>query len=262
MTDAAKPFPECHADELRQIFRERGAEGVVAFALDRADRMQRRQLFALAHQVIGCADGHGGNLDGYVTIMRCAFDEFLRQASEETDPAEAAKRTDGANMLSYNFAAALAECWPEDGAPRSERHFREGLLAAERCLAWRRAMGKGPWPFSIAWWAKGIHELSLGRPVDAVESFTASRAKAVEAAQAAGALAEVAPGGDFGVVLAEGFVGLALSRIPGSEGTARFEAACAAFEATAAQSEGEARDDALFGLAQLRCMRDRLDARA
>lgn len=261
-SDPTRPFPECHADEVRQIFRERGAEGVVAFALDRADRVQRRQLFALAHQEIGCADGHGGNLDGYVTLMHCAFDEFLRQAAEETDPAEAAKRKDYANILAFNFSSTLAECWPEDGTPRAERHFREGLLAAERCLAWRRELGKGPGPFSLAWWAKGAHELSLGRAADAAISFATSGSKAAEVARAGGASTAIEVGGDFGVILAEGYCGLALARAGDPAGAARFEAACAAFEGTAAQAAGEAGDDARFGAAQLRCMRDRLDARA
>ena len=36
-------------------------------------------------------------------------------------------------------------------------------------------LNKGPFSFSIAWWEKGAHELSLGRPADAVESFRESR---------------------------------------------------------------------------------------
>jgi hypothetical protein len=260
MTESSKSFPDCHADELRRTFRERGAEGVVAFALDPADPAQRRQLFALAHRVLGCADGHAGNLDGYVTVLRCAFDEFLRQAAEEQDPVEARKRTDGANILAFNFAAALAECWPEDGTPRCDRHFREGLHAAERALAWRRDLGKAPQNFALAWWAKGVHELSLGRFHDAAQSFESSREQAVAAAAAEGRSADVGPGGDFHVLIGEGYRGLALDFVGDPEGKGFFRAACAAFEAAAAGTGDEA-DDARFGLAQLQCMRERLASR-
>lgn len=261
MAEPEAPFPARHADTLRRTFRERGAEGVVAFALAHADPAERRQLFALAHQVIGCADGHAGNLDGYVALMRCAIDEYLRQAADESDPAEAAKRKDGANVLAFNMAASLAECWPEDGAPREERHFLEGLHAAQRCLAWRRELGKGPGPFALAWWAKGAHELSLGRFVDAAHSFGESATDAVEAARASGGIASVAAGGDFGVVVAEGYTGIALERAGDAAGPGRFAAAIAAFEATTATGSVEAADDARFGIAQLRCMRERLEAR-
>ncbi len=255
------PFPDCHVDELRELFRQQGAEAVIAFILAHPDRSQRRQLFSLAHQVIGCAEGHGGNLDDYIVLMHAAFAEFLKQATEEKDPAEAAKRKDGANMLSYNFASTLAECWPEDPAPRLGHHFRAGLRAAERCLAWRRELNKPPFSFSLAWWAKGVHELSLANFAAAATSFAESAAQATLAARTDGRNPALVPNGDYLFVLAEGYRGLALARAADPAGAPLFAAACTAFEQTIAQFPGEHADDAQVGLAQLRCMKERLEKR-
>ena len=242
------------ADELKARFASGGAAAVLAFVRGFAAPLDRRKLFLLAHQLLGtaaCPD-----LDGYVALMRGAIEDVLAMAAAETDPAERLKRTDFANVLSYNFSAHLAACWPEDARPRHERHHREGLAAAERCLAWRRELGKGPGPFSMAWWAKGAHELSLGRPRDAAASFERSRECAADALRAAGA--DAGPGADFAVVLAEGYRGIALAKAGDPSGPRTFDAACAAFEHTVARAAGEAKEDAEFGLAQLRCMRVRV----
>lgn len=249
-------FPQRHAADLKERFAAGGAEAVLAFVRGFEAPIDRRKLFLLAHQTLGTAECP--SLDGYVALMRAAIEDVLAMAAAETDPAERAKRTDFANVLSFNFSAHLAACWPEDARPREERHHREGLAAAERCLAWRRELGKGPGPFALAWWAKGAHELSLGRPSDAAESFERSRESAADALRAAGA--EAPPGADFGVVLAEGYRGIALERAGDPSGSRTFDAACAAFERTASRGEGEAKEDAEFGLAQIRCMRERVGA--
>jgi len=246
------------ADELKSRFASGGAAAVLAFVRGFAAPLDRRKLFLLAHQLLGTAECP--DLDGYVGLMRGAIDDVLAMAAAETDPAERLKRTDFANVLSYNFSATLAACWPEDGRPRAERHHAEGLAAAERCIAWRRELGKGPAPHSMAWWAKGAHELSLGRFRDAAASFALSGEFAADALRAAGA--EAGPGSDFAVVLAEGYRGIALEKAFDPSGARTFDAACAAFEHTVARGEGEVKEDAEIGLAQLRCMRSRLSGRA
>ena len=47
----------------------------------------------------------------------------------------------------------------------------------------REQLGKGHGPLSMAWWAKGVHELALGRTDDARTSFERSLERAVEAAR-------------------------------------------------------------------------------
>ncbi|RYZ79153.1 MAG: hypothetical protein EOP06_27730, partial [Proteobacteria bacterium] len=58
-----------------------------------------------------------------------------------------------ANVICYNMSANLADCW-DDGFQRSPQDFRKGLEYAERALAYREELKKGPTPFSLAHWAK------------------------------------------------------------------------------------------------------------
>src|SRR5690606_10357253 len=153
-------------------------------------------------------------------------------------------RTDLANVIAYNASAAVADCW-EPRLPLERRHFEAGLALADRCLAWREALGKGPWPFSIAWWAKGMHLLSLDRPVEAAGAFERAVAYAREHAIAEGH-ADPELHDAFGIALSEGYRGVAEARAGLADGMARYEAACAAF------ARMIDRDDADFGLAQLR----------
>jgi hypothetical protein len=125
-------------------------------------------------------------------------------------------------------------------------------------LCWRNELKKGPWSFSVAWWAKGAHELSLGRAADAVESFRESRrfSEAVLAEKEE----KQYPNTDFGCVLANGYLGLALTAAGDSTGMAMFEQACDAFN-TLIPVGGEVGDDAKFGLEQIQTMQQRIEAR-
>lgn len=254
MSTTDPDFPARHADDVRRSFASGGADGVLAFVRGFPDPLDRRKLFLLAHQTLGVATCD--DLDGYVALMHAAIGDVLEMASAETDPAERAKRTDFANVLAFNLSAHLAACWPDDARRRTEAHHRAGHAAAERCIAWRNELGKGPMPHANAWWAKGAHELSLGRFADAAASFERAGAYAADAVRASGG--DPASGGDFAAALNEGYRGLAVERGGDANGRRTFDAACAAFEGTAARSTGEAKEDAEFGLAQLRCMRERL----
>lgn len=244
--------------DIKSIFQSQGAEAAVAFILDHADPLERRDLIQAAHREIGKGDGHNGNLDGYVALIRFGIDELLRQALVEQDAEEAQKLKDKANMLCFNFSAALADCWENDPHPRQERHHREGLLAAERCLAWRREFQKPPRSFSIAWWAKGAHQLSLGRYEDAARSFAESSTTGAQAAALDNGKASIEPGGYFFFMLPEGYRGLALAQAGDPTGMPLFESVIAAFQPGLASDDEEAREDAEIGIAQLKTMHSRL----
>jgi hypothetical protein len=150
-----------------------------------------------------------------------ALDDVMVEAAGKIEAALARGEVDEANKLTYNLAADLAEGWPGDERPRERRHLEAGLAAAERCLAWRRELKKGPRPFAIAHWVHGVHLLSLGRAQDAVAALQRS----VEAAHESG--------DPYLVNINSGFLGIALQK--------------AAREAFAAGDN----DDAKYGLANL-----------
>ena len=255
---AEHPYAE-HWPRLLEIAEEGGVEAVVTHIAAEEDRGTRRGLFSLAFGKLSGEEWSGRSLDGTVIIGRAAIEEGVRQAEEESNPEEAQRRIEFANVLSYNLAADLADCWPEDARPRETHHFEAGLAAAEDCLRWREELRKGPFPFSIAWWAHGMHALSLGRLDGAVSSFGKSLEAAQQVARDQGRSDEVGAEATFGVNLGVGYLGLARWRAGDADGEAQYRRSLEAFIAQK-KAHPDEEIDANFGIAQLHTAAERTAA--
>jgi hypothetical protein len=257
-----------HRNKLRSALEEGGSAKVVAFIQGTADPELRRKLYMLARQVLPERSDAKRRFDDVIRIARAGIAEGLRQAElarARSDADEARECLDFANRVSYNLAADLAECWPGDEARRERRHLEAGLRAAYDCIVWRQELGKPPDRRAMAHWAAGMHQLSLGNLVEALFGFEAALGLALQAAAASPTTPElkpeahVKPGGDFGVILYYGYVGIARHLIGDASGSRQFEQACAAFEGTTrAAKDEEALEDAGFGLDQLRWVERKL----
>jgi hypothetical protein len=158
--------------------------------------------------------------------------------------------TDEANIICYNMSSNLAGCW-NDGFERRKEHFEKGLAYAERALEFRKQLKKGPGPFFMAYWAKGIHQYFLGDLVGAEQSFELSLNFAIEGAKAAGKTTEIVKEAPFGVLLGTGYLAIVrMARGMASERQA-FDVVIAAFEGMKGLSD-DAKMDAEIGLAQLK----------
>lgn len=239
-----------HAPRLLDLARGGGVASVIAAIEEESDPKDRRGLFSLAMGVLGREEWPGRSLDATIAIARAGIEEGVRQAEAESDEAERVKRIDFANVLGFNLSADLADCWPADDRPREPRHLAAGLAAAEDCLRWRRELNKGPFPFSIAYWAHGMHSLSLGDLGTARDSFERSLAAAREVAASQERATEAGADATFGVNLGVGYLGLARWRAGEPEGEAQLRSALEAF---AAQKEAhpDEESDCVFGIAQL-----------
>ncbi len=259
---AAEDSDQPHRDTLRAVFKEGGADKVVAFIQGTPDPALRRKLYTLARQVLPGRQAGDRRFDDVIRIARAGIAEGLREAelARARGVAEEARECiDSANRLSYNLAADLAECWPGDEAPRERRHFEAGLRAAYDCVVWRQELGKPPDRRAMAHWAAGMHQLSLGNLVEALCAFEAAFGLALDFAVAADGgddskpEAYVKPNGDFGVILYYGYAGIARHLLGDESGTRQFELACAAFADTLkSPKDKEVAEDAEFGLDQLR----------
>lgn len=255
MSDVA--FSDSNKDELIARM-QRDPALVVEFIQSHSDLSERRQLYKLAQRTFGVSTFEGRDLDAVILVVRAGIDEGLRQSGAETGPEAAGDLKNFSNVLAFNLAADLAECWPEDTLLRATRHFEAGLAAAMDCLRWRVELLKGPYPFSIAWWARGMHEMSLGMFTASAESFDRALDFGIQAAKTVGHEHDVET--DFNVVLNRGYGGWA-RKLGGSRlGDEQFTNACERFSRIAATGEGEAKADAAFGLAQLRCIEERISA--
>ena len=239
-------FDRCWPD-LQAAAREGGAAAVLAWIDAREDDLERRVLHLFARQGFVLGSGESKDLALAAAVARGSIDRLVedaRVAQGDGDEAGARRRTDLANVISYNLAADLADCWPGERPALPSSLFEEGLRAAEDCIAWREELAKGPGASSMAWWAKGMHLMSLGRSDEAMHAFLKSLNLARDVAQS---------DEDFAVVLGRGYLGL--SRwITGEEiGRDQYREALAVFESQLAREE--TRDDARFGIDQLETVR-------
>jgi len=248
-------FFNANWDDMRAAAEHGGAADVVRFIEGHSDDLERRVLYVFAHQELMNQEWAGRSLDVGIAVADAGIAELLRQAEAAGDEETRRKRTDTANVISYNLSADLADCWPDDHLRRERRHFELGLKAAQDCIRWRLELDKGPGPFAIAYWAQGMHELSLEDPHAAEDSFARSLEFARLAAREAKLGEEVDADGDFGVILSAGYVGLARMAGGRESGRELYEKASAAF---ALQLENpNLLEDAKFGLAQLNTVRQR-----
>jgi hypothetical protein len=252
-----KEFPENYWEELKRLMERDGPRAVTDFINGFPDDTERRKLYAFSNGAFTMREWSGKNFDGLVEVVEEGIAEGLRQAEAAGDAETRAKRTDYANVMSYNLSANLAECWPGDEDPRERRHFEKGLELAKRCVAWREELKKGPGPFSMAYWARGMHNLSLGEADAAREDFQKSFDYAVQNAKSEGNVPECAPGGDFSVVLGYGYLGLARIAAGETAGEETYKKALDAFQATV-DGFPDQKDDARFGLDQLRWVERRV----
>jgi hypothetical protein len=255
-----KRAEEKRAEELLACMERGGPREVVRFIEAIPDPEARRTTYALAQKRFGTRDWPGKDLDALIEIVTAGISESLRQAGDAASSEAAWKLTDFANILSYNLSADLAECWPEDATARERHHVEAGLRAAEDCVRWRRELGKPPDRRAMAYWAVGMHQLSLGNLHEALGAFDTASGLARVAVVGTGR-DEVKPGGEFGVILYAGYAGIARWRLGDERGRAEYEQSCQAFQGSAARFP-EQKEDAEFGLSQLRWVARRFSPEA
>ncbi len=245
-------FPENRWDDLRASMESGGAAAVVD-SIRELEFPDRLQLFAFAQQAFGQREWPGKNFDDLITVSEAGIAEGLAFAEEAIKGGEeerALRIKDFANVMSYNLAADLAECWPGDAAAHEERHLLTGLKAAENCLRFREELQKDAVPFSIAWWAKGMHEISLGRHADALKSMNQAYDFSVRAARSEDQSVELTPAAGFLLLLSAGYLGIAETLAGREGGKTRLKQALDALGDQAANQPDRA-EDARFGLDQL-----------
>ncbi len=245
-------FFEEHAETLK-IVASKSAADAIAFIESFGDDIERRILFLFARRALVMDEWPGRNLDTCIAVARAGIKEMLRQAATAANDDMRQRCINLANAMSYDLAADTADCWPGDNLPRTREHFEAGLAAAEDCIRWRIELRTGEDSLATAWWAKGIHQLALGDPAGARQSWNRSFELAQVAARGAGRADGVSLDGDFGVILAWGYVGLADWVVGEPDGKVRYGEAITIFNAQGADPELE--EDARFGIEQLECVR-------
>ncbi|MBD3277373.1 MAG: hypothetical protein GF388_03650 [Candidatus Aegiribacteria sp.] len=246
--------PSDAADSILIRLAENGPEGVVDYIQGFQPR-ERLQLYGLAREVLVFRQWEGKNLDDIVEVSDSGILEAMTQANTASDPDTIRALLDVANVMSYNLSADLAECWPGDTLIRTRDHFQRGLSAALQCVEWRRELEKGDYPLFMAYWAAGMHQMSLDRPEEAVYNLVKSLNHAQQITIDEGRSLGLHPGAGFELILAHGYLGLAMEMC-GMEDD-QYERAIEAFSEGALEYP-ELAGDYDFGIQQLRWARDNL----
>ena len=241
--------PETLWPRMKELMEAEGPPAVIALVSGHVDAVERGKLFSLALNAFSSREWEGKNLDAIIAVAQAGIWDALQQADSARGE-ECDKLLDRANVLSYNLSATLAPCWPGDALPREQRHFEAGLSAAEDCLRWRAQLKKGPMPFAIAHWARGIHLNALGRHDSALAAHESALHRAEAVAIAEGKPVRVASNAHWLVLLSAGYVELA-RRLAGSHDVGPFERVLRIIDEAAKERPDEA-EDLVFCADQLR----------
>jgi hypothetical protein len=193
---------------VRDLVENQGPQSVIDYisVFDIADRID---LYNLARELYVFNQFEGQNLDDLVTVIDFAIEDILGMSREEEAALIRMELLDQANIMSFNLSADLAECWPGDTLTRYTRHFERGLSAALQCIEWRYFLEKDDYPFFLAFWAAGMHQLSLGRPEEAIYNLVRSMNYAEQITVDAGRPLGFHAGAGYELLLAHGYFGLA-----------------------------------------------------
>jgi len=163
-----------HWSEMKTQLETGDPEAGAKFIKDNFDDdLEKRVMYVFSRGGLIFDQWKNQSLDSYIPVADAGIEELLRQAKESTDEETCKRRTDTANVISYNLGADLAFCW-DDSFERTEAHFKRGLKAGEACVHWRKELGKPATPFSMAYWLCGIHRLALNDKEGALKDFEES----------------------------------------------------------------------------------------
>jgi hypothetical protein len=209
MTSLAEDIPSGQDEIILRLLENEGPAAVIEHIMGYGNE-DRVALFHLAREVFVFGDWSGKNLDDLVVLVDAGIEETLRQAKEVNDTPTIIALIDQANVMSFNLAADLAECWPGDTLVRYHRHFERGLSAGLQCVEWRVELEKGEYPQYLAYWVSGMHQLSLGRYQQALYTLSKALNHAQQYTIDSGLPLGLAPQVGFDLLLAHGYLGIAL----------------------------------------------------
>ena len=251
-TSSAEDIPGGQDRILTRLFEEESPAAVIEHIMSYEDG-DRLDLFHLARDVFVFGEWEGKDLDHLIAVVDAGIEEAMRQAKEAPrEPEIIMALVDQANVMSFNLAADLAECWPGDTLVRYRRHFERGLSAGLQCVEWRIELGKGEHPLYLAYWVSGMHQLSLGRYQQALYTLNQALNHAQQFTIDSGLPLGVHPGAGFDLLLAHGYLGVAL--ITCGETDEQYDLAIQAFRQGIEEYPDRA-GDYRFGIDQLEKVR-------
>ena len=204
------------------------------------------QLFSMIQRKLYEIHGETTTLEDYGHFILKIVDTYRLNASASEEPNSLLHF---ANVMLYNLSADMAECWADENFSKTNGCFEIGLQAAMDCLKLRQRLQKDNASFSMAYWALGMHQLSLHHNRESLESFKKAFTFSVNSSDSTTAF-DLTNESSFTDILCAGYMGIAsvVNEIP--EGEKIYDFAITLFEQQIKEDE-EKKGDAAFGINQL-----------
>jgi len=236
------------------LLEEEGPQGVLEY-IDGFSEDEQLELFSIARQVMVFGEWSQRNMEDLVMVSGAGIEKAMSMANSATDPSEIESLLDIANVMSFNLSADIAQCWPGDTLHRSDEVLQRGLSAALQCIEWRREMGKDDHSLYIAYWAAGMHQMSLNRPQESMYNLVQALNHAQQYTIDSGLTLGLCPSAGFDLILAHGYLGIAMEMC-GMEDD-QYERALSAFR-RGMEEYPDRSNDYSFGIEQLEWARGNL----
>jgi hypothetical protein len=244
-----KAFFEKNWQGLKEAVEKGGGKEAVSF-IEKFEGLEKRVMYSFARMGLVMGDWQNKNFDDYIIVVDHGI-AMLEKEAEKAAEEHKAQWLKRLHALNYNLSADIADCWPGDDQPRTQKHFKRALKSAEYCIKLQDTIRGGNGILSMDYWAKGMHEFSLGKAKEAVDSWAAS----FEYAKKDGKVTEVNKDAPFGVILGLGYLGLARWKNGEEEGKAQYDQAINNFKEQTADEK--LKGDAEFGIAQLEKVKEK-----
>ncbi|MBT3981616.1 MAG: hypothetical protein HOE90_09710 [Bacteriovoracaceae bacterium] len=239
---------ETYWPKIKKLAETEGAQSVISLCEEEKDFNMRWSLYRFSNQTLAQRDWSGRDLNTAITVGEAGIESMLKIASSDSEIEKTYK--DRANILCYNLGANLCDCW-DDGIERNDTFFEKGVELACRAIKLREELDKGPAPFSMAYWLRGKHYLSLKQVPQAKEDLKKSLDYAKEDARTKSQPDSLCVDAGFAVILGFGLVAIAeiMEGTPGAQDN--FDQVISVFENQISQ-DSDKKADAEFGIFQLK----------
>jgi hypothetical protein len=226
---------------------------IVSFVKEQnVDQQEKFQLFSMIQRKFYDLHAQSITLEDYGQFILDIVDTYKAEASLFEEPNTLLHF---ANVMLYNLSADMAECWAEESYVKTSGCFEIGLKAALDCLHLRVQLQKDDASFAMAYWAVGMHQLSLHRNEESLESFKTAFNYSVNSSNVASVF-ELTAENSFSDILYAGYLGIASVVNELAEGEKIYDFAIKLFEQQIIDDEKK-KGDAAFGIKQLEHVRNK-----
>lgn len=190
---------------IRTLAEQNSTEKLLESLQRGEDVYERLALHRFALRFLSFRPWNGRNLDVVVAVCDAGI-KTAAQAAEEI-PDDSSWFREEASQMAFTTSQNLCACW-DDGFGRSPEHAKKGLELAKLAIELRLSLKKNGAAVGTAWNSKGVHELTLNKIDQALQSFAEAKRLFTEHATKRGTPTSITPAAPHDLLLTYGFAAM------------------------------------------------------